>query len=155
MDPILLRLLLVAALLAVVGLAGWWWQRRDGRIRETEGATSGGAQPPALDGAQLADVGLSLDAAPAGAVLLSSPTCGSCQQVERILAEVSDGRDDFAWVKVDAAEHLELARRHHVLRVPTLLVVDREGHLLARTSGIPARHELERVIDRSGAERAG
>lgn len=152
MDPVLTRLLLVVAILVAVGLGGWWWQRRDGRVRDV--ATDAGA-PPAFDDAQLAEVGLSLEAASAGAVLLSSPTCGSCHQVERILTEVADERPDFAWVSVDAGEHLELTRRHHVLRVPTLLVVDRDGHLLARTSGIPARHEIEQVIDRVAADRAG
>lgn len=149
MEPVLLRLVAVAAVLLVVAVAGWWWRRRDGRVRES--AAEAGT-PPAFDRAQLAEVGLHLDVAPAGAVLLSSPTCGSCHQVERILTEVSRERDDFAWVKVDAGEHLELVRRHHVLRVPTLLVVARDGHLLARTSGIPARHELERVIDLGVAE---
>lgn len=152
MEPMLVRLLLVVALLAAVGLVGWWWQRRDGRMREV--AEDAEAAVPALDGAQLAEVGLSLDSAPAGAVLLSSPTCGSCHQVRRILAEVAGERPDFAWVSVDAAEHLELARRHHVMRVPTLFVVDHAGHLLARTSGVPARHELEQLLDRVGAEQA-
>lgn len=151
MEPVLVRLLLVVAILVAVGAAGWWWQRRDGRIR-TVGA-DGGA-PPVFDDAQLAEVGLSLDGGSAGAVLLSSPTCGSCAQVQRILTEVAEQRSDFAWVTVDAGEHLELVRRHHVMRVPTLFVVDREGHLLARTSGIPARHELERVIEQGAGDRA-
>jgi glutaredoxin len=151
MEDVLARLLLVAAILAVVGVAGWWWRRRDGRIRTAE--TSGDA-PLAFDEAQLAEVGLSIDGASAGALLLSSPTCGSCVQVQRILTEVADRRPDFAWVTVDAGEHLDLARRHHVLRVPTLFVLDRDGHLLARTSGIPARHELEQLLEDTAGQRA-
>jgi glutaredoxin len=150
MDDVLARLLLVAALLAAIGIAGWWWRRRDGRIQAVE---SDDDAPPAFDDAQLAEVGLSLDGG-AGAVLLSSPTCGSCVQVQRILTEVTERRPDFAWVTVDAGEHLDLARRHHVLRVPTLFVVDAGGHLLARTSGIPARHELEQLLEEGVGQRA-
>lgn len=148
MDPVLARLLVVLAILAGVAAAGWWWRRRDGRV--SAGATAA-ATGPTLDGRRLAEVGLDLHDAPAGAVLLSSPACGACARVEGILAEVADERPGFRWVTVDAGEHLDLAREHHVLRVPTLFVVDAAGHLLARTSGIPARHELERVIDHRAA----
>jgi hypothetical protein len=51
---------------------------------------------------------------------------------------------------VDAADHLDLARTHHVLRVPTLFVLDRRGRILARTSGVPAERDLLRVLDREG-----
>ena len=151
MEDVLARLALVAAILLAVGLVGWWWRRRDGRIQAVE--TDADAAP-AFDEQQLAEVGLSIDGAPAGGLLLSSPTCGSCAQVQRILAEVAERRPDFAWVTVDAAEHLDLARRHHVLRVPTLFVIDARGHLLARTSGIPARHELEELIDHGAGQHA-
>jgi hypothetical protein len=148
MDPMLARLLLVLALVAGAGLVGWWWQRRDGRVTETAADAD---TPPTFGPEQLADVGLELRDAPAGALLLSSATCSSCTQVQRILEEVAEVRPGFQWVTVDAVEHLDLAREHHVMRVPTLFVLDAAGHLLARTSGVPARHELERVIDREGA----
>lgn len=151
MEDVLARLLVVAGILLAVGLAGWWWRRRDGRIRTVDAADDA---PPAFDVAQLAEVGLSIDGGSAGALLLSSPTCASCVQVQRILTEVAERRPDFAWVSVDAGEHLDLARRHHVLRVPTLFVIDAHGHLLARTSGIPARHELEHLVDEAAGERA-
>jgi hypothetical protein len=148
MDPVVTRLVLVLAVVACAGLVGWWWQRRDGRVTE---AAADPAMPPTFDPEELAEVGLKLANAPAGALLLSSPTCSSCVQVQRILTEVAEVRPGFQWVTVDAVEHLDLARDHHVMRVPTLFVVDAGGHLLARTSGVPARHELERVIDREGA----
>lgn len=146
MDPIVTRLLIVLAVVAGAGLVGWWWRRRDGRVTETASA----AAAPIFDARRLAEVGLHLENASAGALLLRSSTCSSCAQVQRILTEVADERSGFAWVTVDAAEHLDLAREHHVLRVPTLFLVDAGGHLLARTSGVPARHDLERVIDREG-----
>jgi thiol-disulfide isomerase/thioredoxin len=166
MEPVLVRLLLVLGLVAAVGLLGWLWRQRDGRLRVTAAGARAEASPvahdvpafdapaddvPAFDGGQLASVGLDLDGARAGAVLLTSPTCGPCATVKRILTELGDERDDVRWVAVEAADHLDLARDHHVMRVPTLFVLDPEGRILARTSGVPARAELERVIDRQGA----
>jgi thiol-disulfide isomerase/thioredoxin len=157
MDPVLVRLLLVLGLVVVVSLLGWLWQRRDGRVRVTAAGAAGEAasgDAPAFDGAQLDSVGLDLEGVRAGAVLLTSPTCAPCATVKRILGELSEARDDVRWVAVDASEHLDLARDHHVMRVPTLFVLDPEGRILARTSGVPARPELERVIDRQGSLRS-
>lgn len=146
MDPVLMRLLAVLAGLAVVAAAGWWWQRRDGRLRETGPTVDDDAAR--LSREQLAAVGLDLDGAEAGAVLLGSPTCAPCTTVKRILGEVADDRAGFRWVYADASEHLELTRDHKVLRVPTLFVVDVQGRILARTSGVPGQDELTAVLDR-------
>jgi hypothetical protein len=155
MDPMLLRLLLVLGLVVAVTLAGLVWRRRDGRVRgvaPADGRADDGAETVArFDAAQLEAVGLDLDGVRAGAVLLSSPTCAPCATVRRILGELAEARDDVRWVSVEAAEHLDLARAHHVMRVPTLFLLDPEGRILARTSGVPARPDLERVIDREGS----
>lgn len=144
MSPLVLRLVLVLLLLAGVALAGWWWNRRDGRVRHVaDDATRVSAD-------HLADVGLDLAGADAGAVLLGSPTCTPCVAVERVLAELSASRPGFRWVKVDAADHLDLTEAHKVLRVPTLLVVDGDRRLLARTSGVPATGDLAAVLDGDG-----
>ena len=147
-DPIVLRLLLVLVGLAVVVTAGTWWQRRDGRIVVTDEDAVDDEDAARLSGDQLRAVGLDLDDVAAGAVLLGSPTCAPCTTVKRILGEVADRRDDFRWVYADAADHLDLTREHRVLRVPTLFVVDADGRILARTSGIPAQDELTDVLDR-------
>jgi hypothetical protein len=155
MEPMLLRLVLVLALVAVVALAGLVWRRRDGRVREvapTERGAEDASETVARFGSdQLDAVGLDLDGVRAGAVLLSSPSCAPCATVTRILGELTEARDDVRWVSVEASEHLDLARAHHVMRVPTLFLLDREGRILARTSGVPARGDLERVIDREGS----
>lgn len=147
-DPVLLRLLLVLGGLALVVAVGAWWQRRDGRVRTTDHADHGGDDTARLSADQLEAVGLELSGSSAGAVLLGSPTCAPCGIVKRILGEVADQRDGFRWVYADAADHLELAREHRVMRVPTLFLVDARGRILARTSGVPAQDELTAVLDR-------
>jgi hypothetical protein len=154
MDPMLLRLVLVLALVATVALAGLVWRRRDGRVREVAPTERGDDAPETaarFGPDQLDAVGLDLEGVRAGAVLLSSPTCAPCATVRRILGELTEARDDVRWVSVEAADHLDLARAHHVMRVPTLFLLDHEGRILARTSGVPARGDLERVIDREGS----
>lgn len=148
MEPVLLRLLLVVGIVGVVAATGWWWQRRDGTVVEVDDPDR--AARFARD--QLDAVGLDLRDVQGAAVLLGSPTCAPCTTVKRILGEVAAERDGFRWVDVDAGAYLDLARAHHVLRVPTLFVLDGEGRIVARTSGVPAKQDLERVLDRAPGE---
>jgi thiol-disulfide isomerase/thioredoxin len=142
MDPVLLRAIAVAVLLAAAVLAGRWWQRRDGRIRDAGDA--------ALDADHLDALGLDLDDAHAGAVLLGSETCSPCETVKQVLGELEEERHGFRWVYADAADHLELAERHRVMRVPTLFVIERSGRIIGRTSGVPRTDELRQLLDGRG-----
>lgn len=158
-PPVLLRLLIVVAVLVTVFVLGAWWRMRDGRIAEAPRTGQRGRRRPtssqqgsARDGRfaaeQLAAVGLDGPTGGVRALLLGSPTCAPCRTVKRVLAEVSQARPHFRWVSVDAGDYLEIARDHHVLRVPTLFVLDDDGWILARTSGVPATRDLLRVVDR-------
>jgi hypothetical protein len=144
MDPMLFRLVAVVGLVAVVAVVGRWWRARDGAVRAGSGTR--------VDRRHLDAVGLDLAGAQAGAVLLGSPTCAPCGTVKRLLGELERERDGFRWVYADVADHLEVVDEHRVLRVPTLLVVDRAGRLLARTSGVPRREELRAVLDGCGRQ---
>lgn len=146
MPDAVLRLLVVAAVIGVASIAGWWWNRRDGAVRTGESATRHGGFTPD----QLTAVGLEVSGAEAVALLLGSPTCAPCVSVKRILGEVTEERPTFRWVYVDAAAHLDIAEAHHVMRVPTLFVLDPDGRILARTSGVPAKRDLLAVLDREG-----
>ena len=136
----LLRLLVVLAVIGLAALAGAWWRARDGRLRD---GGDGRFTP-----AQLATVGLADLPRTGGALLLGSPTCAPCTTVKGILGEVAEDRRAFRWAYVHAADHLDLADAHHVMRVPTLFVLDGRGRILARTSGVPAKGDLLAVLDR-------
>lgn len=142
MDPILLRTLLVAVGLGLLIVVGRWWQARDGRVRASDTTDA-----PTLHGGQLDALGLDLDGVGAAAVLFGSPTCAPCDNVKRVLGELEAERDGFRWVYADAAEHIEMTREHRVLRVPTVLIVEPSGRVLARTSGVPRTDDLRRVLD--------
>lgn len=138
MDPVVLRLLVVVAVIALAGIAGRWWQRRDGEVRQDAGR---------FQLSELTAVGLDDGGGAVRALLLTSPTCVPCRHVKEVLHEVAAERDTFSWVAVDAADHLDLADAHHVLRVPTLFVLGGDGRILARTSGVPATRDLLHLVD--------
>lgn len=133
MEPLLLRLALVLAVVGVATIAGRVWQRRDGRVTSTSSPTGDDVR---------AALGLATDHPGPQAVLFGSDTCAPCDTVKALLRDVEATRDDFRWTYVDAAERLDLADQHGVRRVPTLLVLDHDGGVVARTSGVPARDEL-------------
>jgi thiol-disulfide isomerase/thioredoxin len=139
MDPILVRVAVVAAIVVAVLAIAWLWRRGDGAVR-----AAGDAR---LHDEHLAAVGLDLSDAEAGAVLLGSPSCSPCDSVKQVLGEISDERRSFRWVYADAQDHLGLAEAHRILRVPTTLVVAPDGRVIARVSGVPRRDDLRRVLD--------
>lgn len=136
----MLRVVLVLGVVGGAALLGWWWRARDGRVRQVGDGR--------FTADQLTRVGLDAIAGAGAAVLLGSPSCPPCTTVRGILREVATERRDFRWSYVDAGEHLALADAHRVMRVPTLFVLDRRGRILARTSGVPAKHDLLAVLDR-------
>lgn len=86
-------------------------------------------------------------------MLFGSPTCAPCSAVKDVLARLAGERPGFTWTYVDAADHLEVVSTHRILRVPTLLVLDGRGRILARTSGVPRRQDLAGVLDEMDARR--
>lgn len=137
MDPLLLRVALVAVVILLATLAGRLWQRRDGRVAVT-------SSPTGRD--HRTGLGLTTDHDGPQAVLFGSPTCAPCDTVKGLLREVEANHDGFRWQYVDAADRLDLADAHAVRRVPTLLVLDERGEIIARSSGVPHREDLAAAV---------
>jgi hypothetical protein len=142
--PVLLRLLAVVALVAAAAALGAWWRRRQGRV------TAPAA--PRLRPEELAGLGLARIDADVTAVLLASPSCGPCTTAKRVLGQVAAGHPGFEWVEVDAGHHLDLVRAHRVTRLPTLLLVERTGRVLARITGVPAAGDVIAQIERADGD---
>jgi thiol-disulfide isomerase/thioredoxin len=144
-GPIVLVVALLATVLVAVVL-----RRRDGRFGApaAEGEPGDVARPeaPAVEVVTAEEVG-----APLGErltlVQFSSAFCSPCRATRTLLADVVSTRDDVAHVEVDAESHLELVRRLHILRTPTVLVVDGQGRVLTRASGLPRRDQVLAVLD--------
>lgn len=80
-------------------------------------------------------------------VQFSSAFCSPCRATRTLLTDVVSTRPDVAHVEVDAESHLELVRRLNILRTPTVLVVDADGVVLSRASGLPRRDQVLAVLD--------
>lgn len=102
-------------------------QRRNGRFR---GVRHDAAVPSAPPEATLAAPG-----ARATFVQISAAHCAVCPAVARALNEVAASDPGVAHVELRAEENLDLVRRYDVRRSPTVLLVDADGQLVARTSG--------------------
>ena len=140
----------LVVVLVVTGAFAVFRHRRDGRVRAADPV----APTPPVDGGPVAeravltaaDIGQGLGEA-ATLVQVSSAFCAPCRAARVLLTRVADGREDVAYVDVDAESHLDLVRRLGILRTPTVLVLDRAGAVVGRASGVPRVVEIEAVLD--------
>jgi thiol-disulfide isomerase/thioredoxin len=108
----------------------------------------GGVDPSAA-GARL-DPGLlaALGVEPARATLLqfSSAFCAPCRSLRRVSSEVAALLPGVSHVEVDAESHLDAVRALGIWRTPTLLVLDENGRVVKRATGVPAKPQLIAVL---------
>lgn len=121
---------------------GLWWRRRDGRTRAVPEA-------PRLTVEDLALLGIAETGRRATLVQFSSAFCAPCRATRRILGEVADLVDGVTYAEVDAESHLDAARRFHVLRTPTVLVLDRDRRVVVRASGLPRKVDVLAAVGRA------
>ena len=135
--------LVVALMLATA--FGIYRAASDGRFRGTH-PVKGAAlpaqttvgQPSLLEGSDIDHV-LGLRAT---LLQFSSAFCAPCRATRRILADIADVVPGIAHVEVDAEHHLALVRRLGILRTPTTLILDHNGHEVSRASGAPRKEAV-------------
>lgn len=71
-------------------------------------------------------------------VQFSTQYCAYCPGTRRVLSEVAAEASGVAFVEVDAAQRVDLARRLNILSTPTIFIVRPDGSIASRASG-PAR----------------
>lgn len=121
---------------------GLLWRRRNGRLR-----------PADATGARLSAVDLAAAGGEPGSratlVQFSSSFCSPCRATRRILRDVAGMVDGVTYVEIDAEAHLDLVRRHGVLRTPTTLVLDAAGGVVVRASGQPRKADVIAALGRA------
>ncbi|MEV4352291.1 thioredoxin family protein [Actinoplanes sp. NPDC049596] len=113
--------------------------------REEPGVIEETSADPSADGARLDPALLrELGVGDAKATLLqfSSAFCAPCRAVRRVSSEVAALVPGVQHVEVDAESHLEAVRALGIWRTPTLLVLDAEGRVVKRATGVPAKPQL-------------
>jgi thiol-disulfide isomerase/thioredoxin len=133
-------LVVCAVALALAGAYGLLRARRDGRLR-VRGRDDGVRLSAEELGAPLGER--------ATLVQFSSAFCQPCRATKRVLGEVAGMVDGVAHVEIDAESRLELVRRLHILRTPTVLVLDGGGALVQRAVGQPRRADVIAALGRS------
>ena len=127
----------IVALLAAVALTvvvAWVLKARNGRFAE---------QLPRADQAGLTadDIGTELGER-ATLVQFSSAFCSPCRATRVLLTDIAAKVDGVVAVDIDAEEHLDLVRRFGIMRTPTVLVLDADGAISTRASGLPRREQV-------------
>jgi thiol-disulfide isomerase/thioredoxin len=85
---------------------------------------------------------LGIGPAPATLLQFSSAFCAPCRAVRRISSEVADLLPGVQHVEVDAESHLTEVRELGIWRTPTLLLLDADGRVAKRATGVPSKPQL-------------
>ena len=97
-----------------------------------------------LDAGLLASLGV--QTGPVTLLQFSSAFCAPCRAVRRVSSEVADMLPGVQHVEVDAESHLDAVRALGIWRTPTLLVLDADGRVVKRATGVPAKAQIIAVL---------
>ena len=130
-------LIALAAALLVATLLGVAMRRRAGQFRPTSPGT------PAKPAGALteADLGAGLGRQ-ATLVQFSTAFCAPCRPTRQILAQVAGMVDGVTHVEIDAAARMDLVQRLRINSTPTVLVLDPDGAIVKRATGLPRKADV-------------
>lgn len=75
-------------------------------------------------------------------VQFSSAFCQPCRATRLLLADVTKDLPGVAHIEIAAEDHMDLVRHLQVRRTPTVLLLDENGAIRKRATGLPRRSEL-------------
>lgn len=130
-------LIALAAALVAASLLGLALRRRAGRFRAGPGLVAG----PRPDVLTEADLGGPLGQR-ATLVQFSTAFCAPCRPTRQILAQVADMVDGVTHVEIDAAARMDLVQRLRINSTPTVLVLDSDGAIVKRATGLPRKADV-------------
>nr|WP_255669598.1 thioredoxin family protein [Aeromicrobium wangtongii] len=82
-------------------------------------------------------------------VQFSSAFCSPCRATRVLLADVAAKVPGVVTVEIDAEDNLQLVRDLDIMRTPTVLVLDADGAVTTRASGLPRREQVLAALDRA------
>jgi thiol-disulfide isomerase/thioredoxin len=112
--------------------------------QETVVAGDASAAGVRIDPALLAALGV--QPAPTTLLQFSSAFCAPCRALRRVSSEVAALLPGVQHVEVDAESHLDAVRALDIWRTPTLLVLDADGRVVKRATGVPGKPQLIAVL---------
>nr|WP_107911710.1 thioredoxin family protein [Streptomyces chartreusis] len=127
------------AVLAAASAYGVLHRRRSGRVR-VRGRDDGKRLGAAELGGELGER--------ATLVQFSSAFCAPCRATRRVLGEIAGMVPGVTHVELDAEDNLDLVRRLDILKTPTVLVLDADGHVVRRATGQPRKADVIAALGR-------
>ena len=76
----------------------------------------------------------------------SSSFCQPCRVTKVLLADIALKTPGVAHVEINAEEHLPLVRELGISRTPTTLILDKNGTIRGKASGLPKRDEVAKSL---------
>ena len=84
-------------------------------------------------------------------VTLSTPTCGHCVQMSRVLDSINEKYGEKIFTeKIDLMSRRDLASEFNVRSVPHLLFVDAEGKVFEQKIGFTQEDDVLKVFENAG-----
>jgi len=142
----------LAAVLLIVAAMAILRVRFDGRVRsaaspaQTNHRAAREAVRASGPEASLADIGIPLPVDQVTVVQFSGKFCAVCPQTRTLVERVLRDHPGVAHVELDVADHLDAVRALDIRRTPTVLIVDGNGRVLHRVSGMPREGELRQAL---------
>ena len=127
----------IVALLAAIALTvavAWAFKIRNGRFVDRPADETAQVLTPADLGTELGER--------ATLVQFSSAFCSPCRATRVLLTDIATKVDGVVAVDIDAEKHLDMVRRFGIMRTPTVLVLDADGVVSTRASGLPRREQV-------------
>jgi thiol-disulfide isomerase/thioredoxin len=135
-----LVILLIAV--AVTAISAWAVKQKNGRFSSVGGPARVSAVDLRIDLGERATL-----------VQFSSAFCAPCRATRVLLTDIADKVDGVVTVDIDAEEHLDLVRQLNILRTPTVLVLDADGAIVTRASGLPRREQVLSALGNAVGDR--
>ncbi|MFC4555518.1 thioredoxin family protein [Georgenia faecalis] len=123
--------------------------RYAGRPRQDSGRSEPAAGPrpvTRLDPSDLGVPGARLGSR-ATLVQISTAFCAPCRAARAVLGRVAEQADGVVHLDVDVTGHEDVAERLGVTSTPTILVLDADGGLVARRTGVPRLADVRALLD--------
>ena len=124
-------IVLLVAAVALAAVVAWALSIKNGRFSAQRDVERLG----------VAELGSSLGER-ATLVQFSSAFCAPCRATRVLLADIADKTPGVVTIEIDAEERLDLTRKLNILRTPTVLVLDADGRVTRRASGLPRRDQV-------------
>ena len=76
----------------------------------------------------------------------SSEFCQPCRVTSKVLDDVTNSFPAICHIELDVVEHLDLVKTYSISRTPTTLIIDKDGTVHFRSTGVPKKSELTAAV---------